>query len=720
VNLRLRSTLAIVVFFLCLSRASAGEKKVFNSQLLFLQPNASAAAQISPRVAFGKPSYDELEKTVSGPSAVLKFTEGTATRLRNGLFSVLDSALELDRAARFGVSQNKLLVQLKLVNDLVSRAGIEISRLFSASEEHLRRERKVGEEKSGRELADLNLYFEVRFRGKLSSKEAVEILHSLNQFEIIEFAAAKVTPAPSPASDIPPMTPNFTSTQTYLGPAPNGVDANYARTLAGGRGEGVRVSHIEQGWTLDHEDFPIVRGMSGFNSDHLWSVRQHGAAAIGEIAAVENGYGMTGISPAVDIYLSSAIFDEQLTYNIAEAVMRSFDQTRSGDVILLEQQVYYNHPQDTSLCPAEWDQAVFDAVNLATANGRVVVLVAGNGGQNGGQNLDDIARFGNRFQRDVMDTGAVYVGSANPTTHVPRLDTNYGTRVDVHAWGQDVPTLGYGDLSYPNSDNRQAYTSTFAGTSSAAPMVTGAAAVIQGIYLARGLPLRSSDQMRSALKIGGTPQGAGVLIGPQPDLRDAIAAIPVPSPTNLEAVGSSNNASLTWIGVTGVSGYEVFRKVSHQAAWTLVSTTPTPQFTDPNVTSGTTYLYRVGSFDGAGNRSADSNLELATTMAFTDPVLTAGTNVRAKHLIEARTAVNSICVYAGTSICPSPPFSGTALSETHMQTQVISASDFTAAQNQVIGLRSAIGASAAVFRETPTSGMIVRAIHLEDLRKAGN
>ena len=80
-----------------------------------------------------------------------------------------------------------------------------------------------------------------------------------------------------------------------------------------------------------------------------------------------------------------------------------------------------------------------------------------------------------------------------------------------------------------------------------------------------------------------------------------------------------------------------------------------------------------------GNRSADSNYELATTIDFSDPQLT-------------------------------------TLDEAYVRTQTVTAGDLNAVKDRITSLRSSIGASPANFRETPAVGMPVRAIHMEDLR----
>jgi subtilisin family serine protease len=93
--------------------------------------------------------------------------------------------------------------------------------------------------------------------------------------------------------------------------------------------------------------------------------------------------------------------------------------------------------------------------------------------------------------------------------------------VDVHAWGEKVVTLGYGDLFHSGED--QAYTATFSGTSSAAPIVVGAVASLQGAALAAGQGPIDPRALRALLSSTGTPQASGTQrIGSLPDLRGAL------------------------------------------------------------------------------------------------------------------------------------------------------------------------------------------------------
>jgi len=148
----------------------------------------------------------------------------------------------------------------------------------------------------------------------------------------------------------------------------------------------------------------------------------------------------------------------------------------------------------------------------------IVVEAAGNGSMN----LDSPI-YGGLFNRNVRDSGAILVGAGTAGNRVPECWSNYGSRVDVQGWGDSVTTLGYGDFAMlGGSDDRQWYTANFSGTSSASPIVTGAAASIQGMRKARGMANLDSCQMRRLLSQTGTAQASSSRnIGPLPNLRTA-------------------------------------------------------------------------------------------------------------------------------------------------------------------------------------------------------
>lgn len=339
------------------------------------------------------------------------------------------------------------------------------------------------------------------------------------------------------AEEAPAVTPDFTASQQYLDNAPTGIDARYARTLAGGGGAGVRVIDCEWSWNLAHEDLltnsgGVVVGGSAGNSNH-------GTAVMGEIGGDRNTVGITGIAP--DAIVSAAAF----SIPTAQAIRQAADKLGPGDIILLE--IHRQGPgasgsgQDGYIA-IEWWPDDFDAIRYATNKGVIVVEAAGNGFRN----LDDPiysvrpanfpADWTNPFNRVNRDSGAVVVGAGAPPpgthgrNHGPdrsRLDfSNYGALVDAQGWGREVTTAGYGDLQ--GGLVNQWYTEQFSGTSSASPIVVGAIACVQGVLKARGriplTPARARDLLRST----GSPQTdapsrpATQRIGRRPDLRQMI------------------------------------------------------------------------------------------------------------------------------------------------------------------------------------------------------
>ncbi|HEX8154854.1 MAG TPA: S8 family serine peptidase, partial [Thermoanaerobaculia bacterium] len=407
-------------------------------------PNASAPPKV--RVPFTKPSRDVIAARVHDDRVIVKLMDGTGIRLRGSELVIIDAQVMESRAQRQGLSRSRFEAQLAALNDVLRGVGASVTPLLSTSEAALREAQLTGERNSGGELPDLNLFFLVQFHGK-SPLELVDVVDRLNQLEIVEYASPPMKLGPPPNVDLPPTTPSYAAQQTYFGPAPGGIDVNYARQVAGGRGETVRVVVVETGWIADHEDMPPLVSTSGRNYP-VESFTNHGTAVAGVLAAPENAYGMTGIAPAAEVAMSSVDTVEK-GYNLPDGMQRAYDQSRPGDVILIEQQVRFSNTDD-SLCPATWEPAVLSIVQTAINNGRIVVETAGNGAQS-----LDAPKFGTYFHR-VHDPGSIMASAGLWNTRAPADGTNgsapnYGARVDVQGWWNGIYTLGYGDLFLPDT-----------------------------------------------------------------------------------------------------------------------------------------------------------------------------------------------------------------------------------------------------------------------------
>ncbi|HEU4391528.1 MAG TPA: S8 family serine peptidase [Blastocatellia bacterium] len=370
---------------------------------------------------------------------------------------------------------------------------------------------------------------------------------------VIIGCAALLIP-PYQAAIATPETPNLETMQGYLDPAPGGMDVRYAWTLEGGRGENVRIIDIEVDWNLNHAELRAVganlivyeRGTDPQPDDNI----NHGTAVLGELVAADDAAGVTGIANRARLGLLNPIRAGGVT-DVAAAVNRAAEVLSPGDVILIEQQMIgprFDISTGRGTIPTEFDPAVFNAISAATIKGIVVVEAAANGFDN----LDH-SGYNGAFDRRIRDSGAIIVGAGMPPAgqYGPGPDrerwpdSNWGSRVDVQGWARSVATCGYGNLQREQGEDNW-YTDRFGGTSGAAAMVAGAAAVIEGIVKARSLPPLKPEQLRELLVSTGTPQtgNLGENIGPRPDLRAAIAALDTAQtglPPRITSVGFNAN-----------------------------------------------------------------------------------------------------------------------------------------------------------------------------------
>lgn len=457
---------------------------------------ANVAVALKPRYIPPKPSITELGVGVYHNMIELKFVEGSGIRLVDqGLISLS------------GTDIGPVVALLDRYPD------VKIERMFrDFSEERLTQDKLNGEANTGWELADLNLWYV----GYLSENDdPVTFLNSLNDLDIVEVAYP--SPIPESATNRPDdqrlydiMTPDFTGMQGYLYDAPPGLEAEYAWTFPGGRGALMKWIDIEIGVNWDHEDIPQPFYLSGNQSD------DHGTAVVGEVAGIDNGFGITGI--ASDAQVGFVHYYGYPT-NLAACFYEAYDHLHVGDVFLIE--LHAPGPGGAYICMEYW-QANFDAIQTITANGVHCTQAAGNGGAN----YDDPIYEG-RFDRNIRDSGAIICGAGHPQTLQRLWFSCYGSRLDSQGWGENVVTTGFCDLYGWGSDS--CYTADFSGTSSASPMITGSVLCVQGLLKARDEPVLWPLEMRALLTETGSPQPDSYqYIGTRPNLRAAFDSIVTP------------------------------------------------------------------------------------------------------------------------------------------------------------------------------------------------
>jgi subtilisin family serine protease len=320
-------------------------------------------------------------------------------------------------------------------------------------------------------------------------------------------------PSTADADRCPIVTPSYEPSQDYVGPAPAGIDAPAAWRRAI-RGAGVWFADVEGNWNARHEDLPGERitFVAGTPVDDR-GFRAHGTAVLGEVVGRDNGKGVIGIAPDVERVVTASFHG----ITVADAIDAAAEALRPGDVLLIELQG--TGPRRRYLPVEYWDD-VYDAIHAATARGVVVIEAAGNGGED-----LDRSVYGKKLSRGGRDSGAILVGAGGPPRpgfqDRARLDfSNYGSRVDVQGWGRRVTTLDYGDLQRCDDSGDRHYTGQFAGTSSASPIVAGAAVLLES---ATARALRPAE-LRELLAATGTPQTGDTRqhIGPRPDLARAL------------------------------------------------------------------------------------------------------------------------------------------------------------------------------------------------------
>ena len=437
----------------------------------------------------------------------------------------------------------------KPVEKMLASAKAALTPLFGPTEERVRYWASEVASVTGTAPPDLSVYYSAEAPDDRLDDLAAEL------FATEGIAGAYVAPAPQPPVELellnamapsetvtPPVTPDFVARQAYLGPAPAGIDAQFAWTLPGGRGAGVRIIDIEGAWRFDHEDLVTNQGgVTGAQSaDIAW--RNHGTAVAGEFGGDLNAFGVTGICSDANVR-GFSIFGAT---GVAGTMRAAADALSPGDIMLIELHRAgpdANGTGQDGFIAMEWWPAEFDALLYATTKGVIVVEAAGNGARNLDAAVFNTPQAGfpaswrNPFNRANRDSGCVVVGAGAPPpgTHGrnhgadrSRLDfSNWGSVLDVQGWGREVTTCAYGDLQ-GGGDERFWYTDQFSGTSSASPIVVGALGCIQGVRRAQAQTLMTPQEARSIVRTTGSPQQdepgrpASQRIGNRPNLRQVL------------------------------------------------------------------------------------------------------------------------------------------------------------------------------------------------------
>lgn len=414
----------------------------------------------------------------------------------------------------------------ELIGILAEYPNVTINRLFNSL--NPKEIKNLGKEIKDSDHISSNLlnYYIVENQGDI---DVQALLAKFEKSSLIETAYLQEEETP-PEERLPNLSVNpydepRLTRQGYLEPAPLGINAPYAWSINGGDGKGTTFVDMEYGWLLNHEDLvnQKIELMSGQNkSEH----HDHGTSVLGIVSAEDNNIGGIGIAPKAKVKVVSQIRDNG-NYNTADAILSAVNNMQAGDILLLEAQATYDGYGDKNYFPVEVKPDIFDAIRMGTNKGIIIIEA----GANGGNDLDQFRdRNGkqvlNRNSPDFKDSGAIMVGAASARVpHKRSYFSNYGSRVDVYGWGNAVDTTN----AKPSEFITNLYTSSFAGTSSASPIIAGAAASIQGIaknnqgrvYTPRQLRDILSDSSTGTKSNDPTSDKIGVL----PDLKAILSKL---------------------------------------------------------------------------------------------------------------------------------------------------------------------------------------------------
>jgi alpha-tubulin suppressor-like RCC1 family protein len=171
-----------------------------------------------------------------------------------------------------------------VLRDILARyPGTTFTRSQPRSEAAVDAERERLEARTGRELPDLNSWFDVDVAGDIES-----LLEDLNALPSVELAVARPDAVTAPVDPLQ-------SNQVYRTSASpgSGIDTDFAHTLPGGKGAGITVTDVEAG---GRDSAAQSFGSVASGDAHSLTVAKIGTSEVGTVRAWgANGSGQLGL-----------------------------------------------------------------------------------------------------------------------------------------------------------------------------------------------------------------------------------------------------------------------------------------------------------------------------------------------------------------------------------------------------------------------------------------
>ncbi len=237
------------------------------------------------------------------------------------------------------------------------------------------------------------------------------------------------------------------------GSVTRGADINLIPTWNYTKGSGVTVAIIDDCFDANHEDLKD-QVISTYNintgSSYVGGKECHGTEVAGIVGASDNGFGIIGVAPKVNLILISFDFDNTSD----DELVYAYDYAKNHGAKVINCSWGSNHISQTLSNKLK---------DMKNAN-ITVVFASGNGDKyNNKIDLDE-----NGIDDESEDPSVIGVGATDETNDVS-FYSNYGSNIDILA-------PGGGDLGVPSTAD-YGYAEVI-GTSFSAPTVSGVIALM--------------------------------------------------------------------------------------------------------------------------------------------------------------------------------------------------------------------------------------------------
>ena len=250
-------------------------------------------------------------------------------------------------------------------------------------------------------------------------------------------------------------------------------DINVEEVWATNKGEGVTVAVVDAGIQVDHQDLvdniDTSRNHDYTNSDAFFEFPHfHGTSVAGLIAARDNSLGVRGVAPRASIYSLNLLLNNTVD-NQADAMIFELASSRGLETRTGISNNSWGAP-DTALmeaAPTLWEWAIERGITEGFGGkGILYVWAAGNGaGIADHSNLDEYANF-------YGVTAVCSVDYNDVKSSYSELGSNLWVCAPSDTRQEGLPQITTTDLAHR-------YTAEFGGTSAAAPIVSGVAALVR-------------------------------------------------------------------------------------------------------------------------------------------------------------------------------------------------------------------------------------------------